>query len=373
MSDIFEKRSNSELNTLARTKDFADDMKKYQHDDYFITFTALEKVGINPKSDYDFTPLGVYAYPLGNETIQQQIGADNIPFAGDARWANVLRITASEEEVLDVRTYTLEHYERDMKLIRSMLLEVFDETVEKANAFYVACKVIPPSTQRPVEMFWKRVRASANAIALKRKSPRVTLGEITTAMTTHKWVTRPHATLYFNKLLRGIGYRVVIDHGIGMIYSGEPIQTVFLDPLAFKTVERRQNGNWADKKQMEINTPRHILTAIRRQWLDSMDALTVLTALVDGKDWYGKRVFVRPGKRPKEAEVIAMLRFLREYGEPLGRITHCTARWKPVISMSERVQREVYQLFIEKADPLDRHDIMYFGFEGDFIDWSRHT
>lgn len=45
--------------------------EKYLDDGYYITFTSIDKTGINPKSPYQ-TPLGVYAYPLYAPKFQQK-------------------------------------------------------------------------------------------------------------------------------------------------------------------------------------------------------------------------------------------------------------------------------------------------------------
>jgi hypothetical protein len=58
----------------------------------FVTFTAIDKVGINPKSGYD-TPLGIYFYPL-DYVVKNEM---NVPFAGDKPYINVCEFTRPDK------------------------------------------------------------------------------------------------------------------------------------------------------------------------------------------------------------------------------------------------------------------------------------
>jgi len=53
-----------------------------------VTYTAVDKVGLNPKNKYD-TPLGIYLYPL-DYVIEKKM---NVPFAGDQPHINVCEFT----------------------------------------------------------------------------------------------------------------------------------------------------------------------------------------------------------------------------------------------------------------------------------------
>ncbi|MEI7488797.1 MAG: hypothetical protein WCJ72_15595, partial [Chryseobacterium sp.] len=57
-----------------------------------VTFTKIDKVGINPTSGYD-TPLGIYLYPL-NYVIERQL---YMPFAGNKPYFNVCEFTRPEK------------------------------------------------------------------------------------------------------------------------------------------------------------------------------------------------------------------------------------------------------------------------------------
>jgi hypothetical protein len=55
-------------------------LAKYKDDpDIYISFTYVDKVGINPRSTFN-TPLGIYTYPL--KEMWKDIVNDTIPYAG---------------------------------------------------------------------------------------------------------------------------------------------------------------------------------------------------------------------------------------------------------------------------------------------------
>ena len=64
-----EKRRNPEMNPHISAWDYVD---KYKNDpDVYISFTTIDKIGINPRSVYN-TPNGIYCYPLREFYIERQ-------------------------------------------------------------------------------------------------------------------------------------------------------------------------------------------------------------------------------------------------------------------------------------------------------------
>ena len=64
-----------------------DALKPYKDDpDMYITFTEIDKLGINPKSEFN-TPIGIYCYPLKEIWVEYDIESKEsigkvVPFAG---------------------------------------------------------------------------------------------------------------------------------------------------------------------------------------------------------------------------------------------------------------------------------------------------
>ena len=100
ITDIVEKRSNAELNPkVSVNQEIITALNSNTGQiagiaNCFVSFTALEKLGINPQSTYD-TPIGIYAYPaeyvvkMAGETSQM---SDTLPFAGEQPFVNIFSV-----------------------------------------------------------------------------------------------------------------------------------------------------------------------------------------------------------------------------------------------------------------------------------------
>jgi hypothetical protein len=55
----------------------------------YITFTAINKLGINPRSEYN-TPNGIYTYPLTKD-ILEQLKVGRLPFAQDQPYMSLVQ------------------------------------------------------------------------------------------------------------------------------------------------------------------------------------------------------------------------------------------------------------------------------------------
>jgi hypothetical protein len=108
-------------------------LKPYSKDDnYYISFTAIDKIGINPKSKYD-TPLGIYAYPL--KVIWKEYLVDvlrsigkSVPFAGNSPYVWLIKVKNNVNFVKDMYTdYTAKDYDNDIKTLYNHILSNQDE------------------------------------------------------------------------------------------------------------------------------------------------------------------------------------------------------------------------------------------------------
>lgn len=128
-----ELRKNPEMNPHIGAWDYVDKYK--DDDDVYISFTEIDKIGINPKSKYN-TPVGIYTYPL-KEFIKDYMGfdtsptsqmIDNIkftnsvgryaPFAGNAKYVNFIRCKDKANFIEDMyKDYGSNDYDRDIKIL----------------------------------------------------------------------------------------------------------------------------------------------------------------------------------------------------------------------------------------------------------------
>lgn len=115
---LAEKRRNPSQNKKSSSYEV---LKKYaKRNDIFVTYTKLNKVGINPQNDFN-TPTAVYAYPLPQvwKTIEYNKDAQIVPFAGERRYIQVIKPSGNGVFVHDLKTkYSKAMYDKDMEYLR---------------------------------------------------------------------------------------------------------------------------------------------------------------------------------------------------------------------------------------------------------------
>jgi hypothetical protein len=149
---LYELRSHPEQNKSLSAWDLVD---KYKDDpDVFISFTELNKIGINPQSRYN-TPLGIYTYPL-KEFVERYIVKQKkpaiwrtfnlgyfAPFGGGNNYVNFIRLNGKGGKFIEdmYRDYGSNDYDRDMDKLRKLYwsrFQVSDADVkEVVNNFWV--------------------------------------------------------------------------------------------------------------------------------------------------------------------------------------------------------------------------------------------
>lgn len=109
--EITEARKNPELNPktsindiiIAATDKTTSDIAGIKN--LFVSFTAIDKLGINPKSTYA-TPLGIYSYPAEYVAELAAAGQDmdqTVPFAGGQPFVNLFSVRG---EIINLTTMT---------------------------------------------------------------------------------------------------------------------------------------------------------------------------------------------------------------------------------------------------------------------------
>ena len=114
----------------------------------FVSFTELDKLGINPKSEWN-TPIGIYAYPASfvvKET-DTETGMDYLPFAGDSPYVNIFQATGniinlselSNPELIEYYRRIAEYYAKHSGLSWKKSVDIvehnIDDAVDKAKFF----------------------------------------------------------------------------------------------------------------------------------------------------------------------------------------------------------------------------------------------
>ncbi len=240
---LCELRSNPDRNPRVGILDV---LRQYKdRSDVFVTFTAINKLGINPQSRYN-TPLGIYSYPVKElwDTYldwidPNTISIDNldghIPYAAESRYA--ILFSCQDEHVLNEETYSDDDLDRDLKKLEDMTSKYLPSSKTMIKMF----KSLSVSGTKRTRAFnalstlWRVTRDLADelATAQNRKVDRVSAGSDAT-------------TKIWNGFFRGLGISGIADrHGRGIIHPNEPIQAVFFSTEKLKVIGTYLNKHHA--------------------------------------------------------------------------------------------------------------------------------
>lgn len=235
----------------------------------FMSFTQIDKLGINPQSQYD-TPIGIYTYPVkaffetyvphlfrkdGEPSVANQSAiGDFAPFAGKAPFVWIVRFTGKEEEIIrDIKAgYNAIQLKEDTERLLPFLLEKL-RTDDEQNR---------EKTGMSPEDYDMRYGTATEAIARQQieiyasdarsSSPGGQFWNITRkiAKQTADITTGTQARVQWNKILREtLGYRCIVDLEGGILHPNEPIQAVFFEKSAFEVIDKIDNAAAALKKR----------------------------------------------------------------------------------------------------------------------------
>lgn len=247
LTELLEARRNPELNFDGRLNDrmssafgFLSQFKPATGDlpNYFVTFTEIPKVGVNPRSKYQ-TPIGVYSYPVVPQIIMGHTKKE-LPFAGDEKYISVLQSAVYDGKILwfdDSDSYI--NYERDAGKLRRFIEDKYDG--QDTEGFLEDAALASYEPRDPQSRIWNQSRWVAAAEASK-----ASLDDVSKVLASGKDV--PGIAIKWNYVLRKVlGYELIVDLGTGTIHQNEPLQAVFLSKEGFHLVDQRQNQNSATR------------------------------------------------------------------------------------------------------------------------------
>lgn len=227
-----EARRNKEHPSQKRTSNF-EKLKKYWDSDWlkdnysaypenvYISFTQVNKIGINPKSRYN-TPIGIYCYPLYEFSSSfEKFNKIIVPFAGEQPFINVLILEKNIKQ-LNFDIYDETDYSNDVLTLREHFTKKHGDDREFE---FIVSSAAEHGTDWGRNI-WNITRLLSKDMTEKELRIRKT-----------KVKAKPDSVLW-NYLLRVVlGYDLVYDSGHSIIHENEPIQAVFLSKNAFKLAE----------------------------------------------------------------------------------------------------------------------------------------
>jgi hypothetical protein len=195
-----------------------DIIRKYKDlDNVYISFTTIDKLGINPQTPYN-TPIGIYSYPL--KTSWEYYGMDRygvtaLPFAADGTY-----IWIFEANVPDIGKMKKTEFDIAMKKIKALGMKPSDinDAILAANSIWGWDACYGAKLWNVTSMF-----ANGN---------------------NKKWT----------KTFLDLGYNGFVDGKVtDIIHENEPVQAVFFTIKAIKILEKIHNispkkpeyGKWA--------------------------------------------------------------------------------------------------------------------------------
>jgi hypothetical protein len=265
---LAEARRNPEQNPKISINQQIDDyVDGSDPDNAFVSFTTVDKLGINPSSTYK-TPLGIYAYPA-SYVIKKTAGGESmlkLPFAGESEFANLFRVTGNVVDLGKMSASTADRYCKQLAEVWAQLSNRdVTQTTEMVEIFQTQAQTRSLFPDYIGGQFWYVTMKAAELVARKRN------------------ISIP---LAWNKLFRELGIDGFVDHGIGIIHTAEPTQAVFFSTKSIKDVKRVYNKYSPDT--METNQMRgdlqHRISQRLGKRIKTMSKRQILDAFDDGSD-----------------------------------------------------------------------------------------
>jgi hypothetical protein len=207
-----------------------------KHKNSFVSFTEIEKLGIDPKAKYN-TPLGIYAYPSEYiiKTLSLENSTHNLPFDGNAPFANIFSVKPSAN-ILNLNSIS----KSDLSKLTDLLVKSYGNIMKvKPNSPDWLTMTIEDTIdrvlyygkdQRTIETnggtFWLATQHLCSEILIKRYNK------------------FSHIGIAWNTLLRNMGIDGCVDYkGEGFfIHSNKPVQlAVFLNTSVINKIVRYDN------------------------------------------------------------------------------------------------------------------------------------
>lgn len=237
----------------------------------FITYTTVNKVGINPSSTFN-TPLGIYAYPL--RSFWENIANDTVPFASGRPYVSLL-LVKKNAKILN-NNYSWNDNDQDQVKLYKFCEE---KKLVKSNKGFVrlrddAYEKYPFESRKPVFYIWALTRYIAYLLNPNEED---SISHIT------KWSS------IFNKVL---GYDGAIDfRGWGFIHPNEPKQAVFFTIKAFSDTKTFLNKRYEKRESFDPQKFKYSKFSVNHNLVDK---IIEVNPSLGRKTFFASNIFARP-------------------------------------------------------------------------------
>jgi hypothetical protein len=276
---------NPRISIVDQLKPYYEKEKRSGLSKYYFTFTTINKVGIKPKSAFD-TPLGVYAYPM----IQMYsfLEANEIPFAGDREFINLLELNVPDNKVLSQSTT-----ESQADLALKKLEELFKSEANKEGSFLRKNNKYVRASD-----FNKYVGLAKESYPRSFNTPYGKVWNVSHYLAEEMFPQNfdSKTLLYWNILLRKIGFEAAVDYeGTGFIHPNERFQAVFFTKKAIKHVATFDNKRYEEYSRnisglYSSDTSKEILDFFKKEGNITVEKLRGSNIILSKGELKGKTV-----------------------------------------------------------------------------------
>lgn len=233
LSDLFEARSNPQLNPKVSVNQYVLDALAQCTDkvggipNLFVSFTELEKLGVNPRSVHD-TPIGVYAYPA--TYFKRRVGknketTDNIPYASNQPYVNIFKLSGNVVNLNKMKAKEADAY------LKRLAERVGQDTIQKLTDEFNGPDRHENITDADIEY--------GDIAYYDKHTPGGLLWYVVWRIAGEK----PKLNIAMTSLLRYMGIDAAIDIGEGIIHPNEATQVVVVNPTVIKDNKRVRNAH----------------------------------------------------------------------------------------------------------------------------------
>lgn len=262
---LLEYRKNAEVNKKESTVEALERIyEEYPNDKLYVSFTEVDKLGINPLSKYE-TPIGVYAYPL--EYVISR-GIKRLPFANERKYINVFKANGNILE-LDKVVLNKELLNKIYSVSKS-LLGINDKNL--LNSLLKRSETESYSTTDGGKFWFIVMRICQRYAQLNGKKKHIVM----------------------NKFFREMGIDGCVDrNGDGVIHPMEPIQAVFFRTDVIELIERVKNHINKRNPITENNIKILLKMANSAKTLDDVNTIEAEIKEQDLSDSIKKKLFTK--------------------------------------------------------------------------------
>ena len=165
---IVEKRRNPAQNPKETEETIIAKLEKISagSDNFYISYTAIDKIGVNPRSSYN-TPVGIYSYPLTDDILTGIIDgglSKGVPFAGDSPYIHLFSAKDPSKGLI-IDDYAKKSLESDRKRLFDYMSTQNSKISDVVFNKIIKQSVTGARSHSPAAYIWNLTRMLSSIIA----------------------------------------------------------------------------------------------------------------------------------------------------------------------------------------------------------------